>query len=728
MSHQQTITVGFDNRYYNIPTVWEGKKVSNEEATNLAQQKLKQGGSFNNFATQDEAVASAGKVSESYGRTGNKKLATVTMPNGTTADIFGPENSSKEEVMAKAQAAKDQWTAGRPAASLKTKKTEATVPDAAPQEAKTDPETPYELLSSVNSFLKKSISEPAIALLDLGKTLITGALGTSAGGIVGGAGALLPGPENQAKDWYDATSDAVTMDIWTKEGERMARGAEERLNKMTIPPFWRGRLNTGKPNMVTLKEATTELDDAFFQAAGGLPWLATAFRTAVYGAPDTFLGRTPFKGTPALTTAKAIGERSTFIKTRFQEMADLAEKAGYKLSNDELPPSIVAVADAMAPERVAASNLDELAENVKLKKAEVKAAVNDLSERARSTKAMVEIKPIQEVVETTAKKLVDDGFDVAEMPILQRRLKDFENLVWVQKNGQATKVGFNELNILERRLTMELKGKKSGEFSAEDTAILRLRGAVRGHMDDIFNRGAITGDPEALAAWKAAKDKASYLNRFDEDRVIRNLVREDASPEQIYRWIVGASAMGATKQASTTVRRLKAILGDDHPSLVYLRNAVLRDILMPAFADTPNFKKLITNIDKLVLENPSLAKELAIPVDQLTQMKAAAHAAGKTRGPLPDWANRSWLTRSAASIMFGHQIARKGTIVRFAHKTIDALLKTGVITRKEIVNHLVEVNNTTPAVVPKSPLWADIMVRGAAADLSDMDDSEDQFE
>lgn len=658
----------------------------------------------------------------------NKKLATIKMPDGTSASIYGPEESSKEEIMAKAEAAKAQWTAANPAPVAKTQKTEAAAPSGASKEAKTDPETPYELLSSVNSFLKTSISEPVLAVFDLGKTLVSGALGTVAGGIVGGAGALLPGPENQAGDWYQATSNFITQDLWTKEGERMARGMEERLNKATIPPFWRGRLNTGGPKMVTLKEAQTELDDAFYSAGGGNPEIAAAFRTAVYGAPDVFLGRTPLKGTPALASAKAIGARSTFLKTRFQEMAAAAEKAGYKLSNDELPPSIVAVADAMAPERVAASNLDELAENLKSKKAETKKAVNDLYEQARATKAIVEIRPIQDVVQSTLKKLVDDGFDVSQMKVLQTRVKDFENLVWTNKSGTAKQIGFNELNILERRLTNELKGKKRGQFTAEDTAILRLREAVRGHMDDIFNRGAITGDPAAVKLWKDAKDKASYLQRFSADRVIANLVKGDASPEQVYRWIVGASAMGAKKESVATIRRLKTILGEDHQSFVYLRNAVLRDVLKPAFADTPNFKNLITNIDKLVLDNPSLAKELNIPLDQLNQMKAAAHAAGKTRGPVPEWTNRSWLTRSIASILFGHQIARKGTIVRSAHKVTDFLLKTGVITRKEIINHLVEVDATTPMVVPKSPLWADIMVRGAVADLADDDYFENQFE
>lgn len=726
MSHRQTITVGFDDRYYNIPTVWNGKKVSNEEAVALARQRLKQGGSFDNFATQEEAIKSAGEVSENQGRMANKKLATITMPDGRTADIFGPEESTREDVMAKAAAVKEQWTAQNTATKIEKPKAATPVQEKAD---KLGPEGPAELLASLNRFLGTGVSEPALAVADLGKTIISGALGEIGGGLAGIAGALLPGPENQATSWQNAVRGAITLDLYSEPGKKAAAAIERKLSKKWIPPIWRGRIVSGKNEfLISPKEASEELDDVFEQMGAGSPLISSLLKAAVYGAPDAYLGRVPFKGTPALTTAKEIAARSAELKSKVQEIESAAEKAGYKLSNDELPQSIVAVADGMAPERHAAASLDELAENVTLKKQEVKNAVDALYADARSRKAMVEIKPIQEVMKAKVEQLVNDGFDISQMPRVQARLKDFENLNWTNKSGTAKTIDFNNVNILERRLTNELAGKRRGEFNAEDTAILRLRDGLRSHMDDIFNRGAITGDPQAVAAWKAAKDKASYLSRFDSNKVIRDMVREDATPEQIYRWIVGASAMGAKKQSVQVIRELKELIGADNPSIMLIRNAVLRDTLMPAFADTPNFKKLIVNIDKLMLDNPSLAKELSIPLSDLAQMKAAAHAALKTRGPMPEWANRSWLIRSGASVLFGHQIARKGTIVRGAHKIMDTIFKTGVLTRKEIIDHLVKQDYNSPAVVPKSPLWADIMVRGALADLSTDDESETEFD
>lgn len=658
----------------------------------------------------------------------NKKLATIRMPDGTTADIVGPEESSKEDIMAKAELAKQQWTAAQAASPAKPARPNAGQAEKPPQKYPRE-ESIANLLGGVNSFLGTNVSEPALAVFDLGKTLVTGALGRIAGGVVGGAGALLPGEENQAADWQSATEQFITLDLFSKPGERLARQMSSQIEKMTIPPVWRGRIGPTKgKNLLTLKEAGQDLDDLFLQLGAGNPEIAAGIRAFVYGAPDVFLGRVPFKGTPALTVANEVGARTNLLKSRVAEVADAAEKVGYKLSNDELPDSIVAVADAMSPERHAAANVDELGAAVQETQASLKQAVDKLYAEARTKKAVIEIVPLQNVVDETVKALANDGFDLRQMKTLATRLEDFKNLQFTNARGTASKIDLNQAMILERRLTNDLMGKKRGEFSAEDVAILRLRNAVRGHMDDVFNRGAITGDPAALEAWKAARGKAAQLARFDEDRLIRNLVREDASPEQIYRWVIGASGMGAKKEAVATIRRLKEVLGDDHPALMTVRNAVLRDVLMPAFADTPNFKKLIVNIDKLVLENPTLMKELAIPVNDLVQMKAAAHAANKVRKPFPEWVNRSWLTRAGASIIFGHQIARKGTIVRTAHKLTDALIKTGQLTRKEILNHLVEMDYTSPAVVPKSPLWADIMVRGAISDLAEDNPEEDQFE
>lgn len=67
-STERTITVGFDNRYYNIPTIWEGRQLSEDEAVSRASRALREGLTFPNFATQEEATAQAASRSEEIGR------------------------------------------------------------------------------------------------------------------------------------------------------------------------------------------------------------------------------------------------------------------------------------------------------------------------------------------------------------------------------------------------------------------------------------------------------------------------------------------------------------------------------------------------------------------------------------------------------------------------------------------------------------------------------------
>lgn len=57
MSHEQSITVEMDGKHYNLPTVYNGKKVSNDDAVRLFKEgKIKHLGVYD---AQDKAGAGA---------------------------------------------------------------------------------------------------------------------------------------------------------------------------------------------------------------------------------------------------------------------------------------------------------------------------------------------------------------------------------------------------------------------------------------------------------------------------------------------------------------------------------------------------------------------------------------------------------------------------------------------------------------------------------------------
>ena len=58
-STEETITVGFGDRYYNIPTIWAGQRVPPEVAVRLAESQMKRGTAFPNFSSLEEAEKQA---------------------------------------------------------------------------------------------------------------------------------------------------------------------------------------------------------------------------------------------------------------------------------------------------------------------------------------------------------------------------------------------------------------------------------------------------------------------------------------------------------------------------------------------------------------------------------------------------------------------------------------------------------------------------------------------
>lgn len=66
-SSEKSITVGFDGRYFNIPTIWGGKLISNDEAKARAKKEIKAGEEYPNFDTKDQAVKAAGERSDYLG-------------------------------------------------------------------------------------------------------------------------------------------------------------------------------------------------------------------------------------------------------------------------------------------------------------------------------------------------------------------------------------------------------------------------------------------------------------------------------------------------------------------------------------------------------------------------------------------------------------------------------------------------------------------------------------
>jgi hypothetical protein len=645
--------------------------------------------------------------------------ATLTLPDGKSATLTFPDDATPDEIKAKAMAAKAQYMAAHP----KTVQLQQEMPD--------KPVVPtVAALTDDKETFREEVAEVGKGVLDIGSTVVTGAVGEIAGGIAGLAGILLPGEENQGTRWKDATASAITKDLWSDQANKWVAGTGEFIKKHGIDKAAAKAGNVSR--------------DAILAVSGGNPVIATAIETGLRAIPEIALGWAP-KASSVKTLLKIRKDRDV-LKTRYNDMVKSAEKAGYKLSNDELPASVVRVAENLAPEKHAAANMDEVAESVKKAHKQMGEDINDLYETARAKKGTMASKPFNALASEMEQDFFKRGFDVAKMPTLQGVLADLKNPSRVLppsakppkpklnpftgepmpvKAKNPRTIELQTLDIIEQRISKAIKGKKRGDYTAEDAALLDLRTAMRQKLDEMFDADAVKGDPAAKEAWREARGASAKKKRlFNTDRTIRNMVQQDESPEQVYRWLMGASAMGAKKQSAATVTRLKEILGDNHPSLTLIRQAAVRDVVMPAFEDVPNFPKLIRNIDRLANDNATLVKELNIPMKELQMLKRAAHAATKTHKEL-ELLNRGWFLKTVNRVVFGHQIARAGAVVQFAHRLTDSVFRTGALRKEELIRHMMDLDTTQPLVTPKGPLWTEIVVRGAAVDA--LDDREESF-
>jgi hypothetical protein len=182
-------------------------------------------------------------------------------------------------------------------------------------------------------------------------------------------------------------------------------------------------------------------------------------------------------------------------------------------------------------------------------------------------------------------------------------------------------------------------------------------------MDDAFNRALISGDQEAMEAWKKARGAwAGYKRRFDENRVIRDLAQKDTTPENMRSWIFNANGVNANKEASAVVRRLNNILGPESSEMNALRGEIILDIAEPLMRDVPDVRAFVRNYDKAFRKNPSLQREL-FPngMGEFGDLVAIARGVSKRPGSVLPSGNESLfqrVNRSITRLLVGHGLAR----------------------------------------------------------------------
>lgn len=635
----------------------------------------------------------------------DKVSATVTFPNGKSATVSG---KTKEDVEARIEALKRENIGPDYAAQLDdirdvdNAKIGGDITDLPSVEGF----EPQERTST--SDISGDIVQGAT---DIGKDLLGfGELGLTIAS--GGASEILSGAANAFRMMLGTSyEDAKTShDYLTELGTYQPRGKRGQMALEAV----------AKP-LVAMEEAA---DDLSWRLSDGNPYAATAIKTLMLGGIEL---------TPA---GRGVGGRiSTKLKVRKQrkEISALAKRLGIDLhvrnldtGDPGMMAGIVELANKMSPEERAV-NMPFLQEAMRAAELEYKNRKNAAYETAKRTRTYVDTRSLDDLSLDVRNDLIKDAYDVADMRDLNKSLNELS--AFNERTGGLTPsaINFRELELVRRRTGRRANDAYKSGRNSEGSALTRTKKEIDAFIDNEFNKlaieqgSAIHGDIAGVAAWKNARGlNKEWRKRFSEDKFIAQLIKEDATPETFRQWLMGASAMGANREAASVISRMKEVLGDNHPAIQGIRHDFVFELVEPILLQDPNFAQFTRNYDKMIRRNPSLVKEIGLREKDLELLYHLARIQRK----LPDVMKPFHLTdvtKAVAQLAVGHQIARAALRVNLARGIANYFFGTSKFSKKQILGELAGEIYSNPAIPKNSPLAAEFITGAAMTGITEED-------
>lgn len=337
--------------------------------------------------------------------------------------------------------------------------------------------------------------------------------------------------------------------------------------------------------------------------------------------------------------------------------------------------------------------------------------VDSLYEAARDTSASIPVTQATQFNDIAKKSL--ESFDVDDMPIVKRRMMELEK---IHREPENFSIRLERIDAWRRRLN---KNRPPANDLAQNAALNTMKSSLDNFIDAQFNADMITGDAAAIGKWKDARAASRHFQeQFRDNRTIKQLTEKQATPEEIKSWLIGASSVGAKREAGLLVGKIKSVVGEDSPAMSAIRQEVVFDVMEPLMRESPDFKAFVGNYDKMVKNNPTLAKEL-FP-DSQPHLKRLRNIASSINKVSPKKLVNIKLEEIAARATFGHGIAKAGMKVSLAAKAFN-LLK-GAATKSEKRKIMAEILGYDPSAPPLSvgfPLSGGAIQTGINEDQSD---------
>ena len=527
-----------------------------------------------------------------------------------------------------------------------------------------------------------SAGQRALGALDIAAVTASGMLGEIAGGlrsIATLATDTVKGQPNAlaAKNTGQATREFIALEPRT-EGAKRAFAALA-------------------PAAMAVEEY---IDRISVENSGGSPFAAAAIKTTILGVPE-FLGGVAAGGRSAGRSAVSQANKQAIAAVKAAE-----QKLGINISPRTIRADTVSAIKSAAGER---GDLGEA--QIALQQADkaAKAQVDRAFEAARQSPASLQSGRVDDFRTEVIRDLADNGYGIDAMPKVQSALARLQRLGTETPEVQSIRTRVDQLRRQvdeadiraqsatdageagrartlqaqardNRFLADQLEARAEGlrpetvdldEFMklrkqltrrstdpAENGALAAMKHKLDRYLDSEFNNDMISGTPEALERWKDANaTSAVYFKQFKDDKVLRDMIAKETTPEQIKNWLLGASQVGGKAESGLVARRLTEVLGKEHGALQAIRGELLLDALEPAFAGRQlNFGRMTDNIQNLLTKHRTVLKELDVDTKTLGEIAQFTRVADQVQDAssvffdrMPDW---------VAKLTVGNQLAK----------------------------------------------------------------------
>lgn len=235
--------------------------------------------------------------------------------------------------------------------------------------------------------------------------------------------------------------------------------------------------------------------------------------------------------------------------------------------------------------------------------AEVSEEVNQAYQLARGVDASFDASALPEFADTMIKavpeeianaSILNDPRRIArvypetasalrEIRGLSQRLQNAER----RSGGRLTGVSFGDFERYRRTLNTAIDGAEG----ADRRALMQMKAAFDGYVDEAMTRGLFSGDENFLDVMKRARSARTLQGELFQPagardfgrKVVEDIVLNNPTPEETVNLIFGAGRLGQRRGVTDAVRQVKEIVGADSAEFVALKEAALDRIMAPGF-------------------------------------------------------------------------------------------------------------------------------------------------